>query len=136
MFYGDLLLPSASMMVEPFSQQHHRPRSLVSELQKFSSRIEILGHVLPALPIQRQGSFVRRHQLRDQYALNRISRRKIDCTVSHSQASRGDAFLVIRVSNRQRVDGEAVEPLVPFVCFAAPKRFELALWLIGIEPQR
>jgi len=32
MLDGDLLLAATAMMVEPFGQQHHRPRRLVGEL--------------------------------------------------------------------------------------------------------
>jgi hypothetical protein len=32
---GDLLLPSTAVMVEPLSQQHHRPRCLIRKLQVF-----------------------------------------------------------------------------------------------------
>jgi hypothetical protein len=35
--YGDLLLLSTGVMVEPLSQQHHRSRRLVSKLKVFSS---------------------------------------------------------------------------------------------------
>ena len=45
---GDLLLASASVVVEPFRQQHDRPRCLVCQLQIFRPRLEILRWLCPS----------------------------------------------------------------------------------------
>ena len=44
---GDLLLASASVVVEPFGQHHDRPRRLVRKLQIFRARLEILWWLCP-----------------------------------------------------------------------------------------
>ncbi len=40
MLHHDLLLASASMVVEPFGQHQNRPRRLVGKLEIFRSRLE------------------------------------------------------------------------------------------------
>jgi len=127
MLDGDLLLPSAVVVIEPFRQHHDGAGGLVGELQVFRPRLEKLQRLPPALLIHRQRGLVRRHQLRDQYSLDGISRRHIHHTVRDGQTCFGDAIVVFRVSDRQRVEGLTVEPIVPLVRLTAAQQFKLAL---------
>ena len=128
MLDGDLLLAAASVVVEPFRQHHHGAGRLIRQLQIFRPRLEKLRRLRPALLIHRQRRLVRRHQLRDQYSLDGISRRHIHHAVRDGQTCLGDGIFVFRVSDRQRVDDEMAKPLVPFVGLPAAKQLQLALW--------
>jgi hypothetical protein len=48
MLYGDLLLASAPVVVEPFRQHHDSPRRLVGKLKVLRSGLKILRWLRPA----------------------------------------------------------------------------------------